>query len=191
MPNCANFIWPRWRRGSAGRIEAALSSFIHTMQNNPYAAPQSDVSITLERNDFKDIPTGKLKKLRNDSHSIRAVYALLFIGVVVSIIGVVVTFFSLFVSKGPEMAIPGLPIVLGCGVFYLVTLIGLMKRTAWGRVLGCILGGLALLAFPIGTLIGVLILVALGRSKELFGPDHLDHKSLEAEWKYRKKNKIA
>jgi hypothetical protein len=154
------------------------------MQNNPYATPQSDVSITPERNDFKDIPTEKLKKLRNDSHSIRIVCALIILGLVVTIV-------SLFVSKGQQMGIPRLVFVLGSEGFYLVTLIGLIKRTNWGRIMGFIVGGLALLALPIGTLIGVLILVALGRSKELFGPDHLDHKSLEAEWKYRKKNKIA
>ena len=47
------------------------------MSENPYATPQTDVSACLMRNDFPDLSYQQLKKLRNNSHSIRALMVLL------------------------------------------------------------------------------------------------------------------
>lgn len=69
----------------------------------------------------------------------------------------------------------------------IATVIGLMKRTAWGRVLGIIACVPAMLNFPIGTGIGLLGIIALAGSPQLFGPDRLDPKELAAEIKARKR----
>lgn len=156
------------------------------MTDNPYAAPVSTTGIIAERNDFKDVPTDRLKKLRNDSHSIRTMAVLILIGVVISGIG----FIAVATSMGSaELAVVAM---LGCMVLLnLVTAIGFITRPKWARILGIVVAALMLLGFPIGTLIGILLLVALTRSKELFGPGRYPHKALNAEWKYRKQNKVA
>lgn len=46
---------------------------------------------------------------------------------------------------------------------YLLAGYGLLKRYAWGRILGMVLGAFALLSVPIGTALGVYALWALTR----------------------------
>jgi hypothetical protein len=159
---------------------------------NPYAAPAFDPinPEILGRRAFANLDTKVLKQLRNDSHSIRTMAVLILLGV-------------LFVLAWVAVAIAGSDVgSLGLGssklliqgiilLFNLTTLVGLWKRTGWGRVLGFITAGIMLVGFPIGTLIGTLCLISLARGGRLFGPERLLHKELETEWKYRKKNKIA
>lgn len=52
-------------------------------------------------------------------------------------------------------------VTLGVGVLYLVTARGIVNRRNWAKVVGIVLGILALPGFPIGTVLGVLILVGL------------------------------
>ena len=99
------------------------------MDPNPYAAPVSDVTTTQLRTNFTDLPFKQLKKLRNDSHSIRAFIALLFLGTVISLI-------SSFV-KLPELnpvALAGFAVA----ALLVVTAVGLIIRSSWGRILGMI-----------------------------------------------------
>lgn len=139
-----------------------------------------------ERRAFLDIATPDLKRLRNDSHTIRAVVALIILGL--ALIGLVV---MTAVFTGNGMGAPELMVVsVICGLQAAV-MIGLIQRATWGRIAGFISAALMLIGFPIGTLIGILFLISLGRGARLFGPDRLNHKELEAEWKYRKKNKVA
>ena len=158
---------------------------------NPYAAPVADPvnPEALQRRAFPEMDTKRLKQLRNDSHSIRTLAVLLVIGIV-AVLAILI--FALSGDRStlgvafPELTIQA--VILGVN---LATVIGLFKRAIWGRVMGFITCGIMLIGFPIGTLIGVLCLIALARGGVLFGPDRLNHKELEAEWKYRKKAKIA
>lgn len=156
------------------------------MLENPYATPESEVAVPMERNDFKEIPTKELKNLRNDSHSIRAVVFLIILGLAIMVIGGGTAVISGAAPQGPELFM----LLVLCG-FNIAAAIGLMKRTTWGRILGFITGALMLLGFPLGTIIGIMVLVALGRGGRLFGPDRLHHKPLDAEWRHRKRNKIV
>jgi hypothetical protein len=52
-------------------------------------------------------------------------------------------------------------ITVAVGVLYLVTAKGIVNQKNWAKVVGIVLGILALPAFPIGTTLGVLILVGL------------------------------
>lgn len=152
------------------------------MIGNPYAAPLTDSAVVPRRNDFTDIPFKQLKKLRNDSNSIRALMVLLFLPGTFGVLGASV---ELANSKGDPKVAVGLAVFIFMGV----AAIGLMKRSQWGRVVAIITSILMLVLFPIGTIVGALALGALG-SKQLFGPARLDHRLLEAEFKYRKKHKV-
>lgn len=155
---------------------------------NPYATPSSAASLPT-RNLFQDIPTKELKKLRNDSHTIRAVAALLILGLLIMLLAGGFLLFGNIGNGGPAGVFELIPLLI-VGVLNSVVLVGLIKRANWGRILGFISGALMLFGFPLGTLIGVLFMVSLGRGKRLFGPDRLVHKQLEAEWKYRKRNRV-
>jgi len=155
-----------------------------TTSDNPYAAPLESGVVTASRNDFPDIETKALKRLRNDSHSIRAVAALLILGAGILLMVLIVTVFSGNVGYTEQL------LMLGITAFHGIVATGLIVRAPWGRVLGFISGALMLFVFPIGTLIGVLFLIALGRGGRLFGINRFTHKALETEWKYRKKFKV-
>ena len=152
------------------------------MIGNPYTAPVSESAVVPRRKDFTDIPFKQLKKLRNDSNSIRALMVLLFLPGCLGVIGGLVELVT--PHRDPQVA-GGLAVF----VFMGVTAIGLMKRSQWGRVMAIISSILMLVLFPIGTIVGVLALGALN-SKQLFGPARFDHRLLEAEFGYRKKHKI-
>jgi hypothetical protein len=152
---------------------------------NPYATPASEGSLPA-RNLFQDIPTKELKKLRNDSHTIRAVAALLVLGLLFILLAVGL----MFARSGGALGVFELLFILFFAALNSVVLVGLIRRENWGRILGFVSGTLMLIGIPIGTLIGVLFMVSLARGKRLFGPDRLVHKQLEAEWKYRKRNKV-
>ena len=69
--------------------------------------------------------------------------------------------------------------------FYLISAIGMTKRTKWGRILGIIISFLML-----GIAIGIIGLISFIGSPELFGRDRFTHKRLKSEFKYRKKTKL-
>jgi len=141
------------------------------------------------RNTFPDIQTKKLKQLYNDSRSIKTLRALWIVGIIafLAIIG-----FVLFSpNRIPADQIPSLAIILPFIALNLATVIGCFRWATWGRILGIISCALALFGFPIGTLIGILGLVAFIRSPELFGPKRLDPAELLIEYKSRKKTAKA
>lgn len=154
---------------------------------NPYLPPQTNPVAVAERNQFKDIATPDLKKLRNDSSTIRTFAVLVLIGATLMLVG------SIAVLVGSDMATTGMTELAIMGIllpWYALTGVGLIRRQVWGRYLGFMTAAFSLLGFPIGTLIGVLVLISLSRSARLFGPDRLNHKALNTEWKYRKTNKV-
>ncbi|MEO6053342.1 MAG: hypothetical protein ABIP97_04950 [Chthoniobacterales bacterium] len=141
---------------------------------------------TTTRNTFPDIETKKLKKLYNDSRSIRTLTFLWFLGAVVIEIGVsCMAFLPGNLSIGGRIAW-FVPVTL-YAAFVFITAFGCLKRRGWGRICGIIVCVIALTGFPLGTLIGILGIVALSRSPQLFGPDRLDPDELIVEYKYRKK----
>jgi hypothetical protein len=152
-------------------------------EENPYAPPVADPGV-LGRLGFREISTKELKRLRNDSHSIRSLAFLICLGICV-LLGVIVAGIATTV-KTPHFLIQGSLVALS-----VAAAVGLIKRPNWGRVVGFILSSFMLLGFPIGTIIGILCMIALARGGRLFGPERLLHKDLETEWKYRKRNKIA
>ena len=161
---------------------------------NPYAAPEQDPvnPDVFTRQMFSDIPTKQLKTLRNDSHNIRVMAALQVIAVLFWLIFFFATGFDTVLVEDSEFGYAIWAATLGIpAAFSVFTLVGLIKRTNWGRILGFIMAALMLAGFPLGTILGIFCLISLSRGGRLFGSDRLLHKDLEHEWKYRKKHKIA
>lgn len=154
------------------------------MSENPYIAPTDTGILIPERQNFKDMATIDLKKLRNDSHSIRAVAVLMLLGV-----GIISLAITGMMMTG-QMGVLEMGLIFGLLSIQGVVCYAMLKRPNWGRVVGFISAVFMLLGFPVGTLIGIFFLISLVRGERLFGPDRLLHKDLEAEWKYRRKNKV-
>ena len=116
----------------------------------------------------------QLKKLYHRSRNVNAIALLLVLGVGI------LAFTSM--NPPPEYESSIKPILIGLVVFYSVTVAGLYLRTPWGRVLGIIACVIALVNFPIGTLVGIFGLYALFGAPELFGKDRIAHKELEKQF---------
>ncbi|MCZ6796091.1 MAG: hypothetical protein O7J95_20980 [Planctomycetota bacterium] len=86
--------------------------------------------------------------------------------------------------------VPLLVVLLVLGAFQLTTAIACFRRASWGRISGMIVCSLMLLNIPVGTLIGVLGLVALAQGARLFGPGRYRPSDLRKELKYRKQHGI-
>ncbi len=151
------------------------------MNSNPYATPESDVVGTPQRKDFPELTTKELRKFWNHSSSIRALVFLFFF---VGVAGILVTW---VLMAGKQFL--GAYFSLCLTVIVFISGVGLMKRSEWGRSLSMVLCVLALIAFPLGTIIGILSLMALGCGK-LFGPERFVHRELDEEMKYRKRNRV-
>ncbi len=64
-----------------------------------------------------------------------------------------------------------LVVFLAISAVFGLTIYGSLKRKSWGRILGVIVCALLLFAFPIGTFLGIVGLVAYSRLKFAFSPD--------------------
>lgn len=145
--------------------------------DNPYAAPAAPV-LTVEQTPLADRSPEQIRKLYHRSVNADAIAFLMSLGLVI-MIG------ALFaVSKVGNPV--GMLVIAGIGLFFLVTVIAIFKRAAPGRVLGIIGCCLMLLNFPIGTLIGILGIIAFAGAKELFGPNRIPRAVVKAAYKAMK-----
>jgi hypothetical protein len=146
---------------------------------NPYAAPAAPV---------EDVsPNAEAEAIRREhlTHeaSIKAVGFLYYLG------GVLVTIGGLASLSGqPDAGAVGAAIglvIVGIGQFFAGW--GVRALTKWGRVLGCVLSGLGLLAFPIGTAINayILYLFLSKKGRTIFAPEYKDVIAATPHVKYR------
>lgn len=158
--------------------------------DNLYAPPQANVEIPEGPRALWEMPFKELKRLYNATHTIRALgflYGLGALGILVAVA---------FLASGAfarDSAPSGMLLV---GLFYL--LYGLLSlaacvtsftRPRWGSFVGVALCILSLLGFPIGTIIGILGLIAYAQGKRLFGPDRFKHAEVIDVYKQRKRKK--
>jgi hypothetical protein len=155
---------------------------------NPYAPPVAPITGVGGggRELFAGLDTKTLKKLRDHSHTIRALGMLWALG---TLIYAGLALMMLAGSDAGGAAAAGL--LLGLGALVGCASYACFARPGWGRVLGIILNAIALLGFPIGTLIGILGLIAFVGGEKLFGDGKYLHADLQREFKHRKQNKIA
>ncbi len=149
---------------------------------NFYAPPQSD-TIPREPLLFKEMPFKQLRKLYYRSSNISAIAGL-------QILGSVVVLAMLVWWGGPRLGLELNWWIALLLVFNIVSAVGIILRTVWGRVLGIIACSLMLLNFFIGTIIGIIGIIAFATSPKLFGEDRIKHGDLKREFNHRKRNKI-
>ncbi|MGJ8671626.1 hypothetical protein [Rubritalea sp.] len=161
--------------------------------DNPYEAPLVEqpvnassiqARINEKLRDYKSLDEKAFKKLYYRSCNVSAIAALVLIA------GLVIAGLLIFGWNEPndpdESMVYGVGLLSLMAVFQLVCFIGLATRATWGRTMGFISCSLMLLNIPLGTLIGIVGLVALSKAPELFGPTRVTHKELKAEFKLRK-----
>jgi hypothetical protein len=149
--------------------------------DNPFVAPTTapaapanlDVASGLAALDWPS-----LKRLRNASQNIRALGVLWMLGVV----GMSVILVLNFNSPERNAATPSVLLVLlmALGVLGIVAV---WRRPTWGRMVATIFCCLNLLSIPIGTIIGIIGLIALKRGAPLFGPGRWTHREVEARYR--------
>ena len=134
---------------------------------NPYAAPAALVD------DVAANPEAEAIRRAHISHeaSIKAVGFLYYLGAVGVTLAAV---FGLLGSGGEAQGAATAVVLLVVGVGQFFAGWGVRALTKWGRVLGCVLSGLGLLAFPIGTAINayILYLFLSKKGRTIFAPEY-------------------
>jgi len=153
------------------------------MNDNPYTAPETEVqdeSVESGSADFKHLNWKELKKFYYRSCNVSGLAALMVIGILGSIFMVISGMFEGMLVT----------LILTILIFNFVSVIGIIMRTKWGRIMGIISCCIMLISIPWGTIIGIMGLFAFGKCPELFGEDRVLHRDIKTEFKHRKKNKI-
>lgn len=162
---------------------------------NVYAPPATADPALAEPGDGPlGLTWAEVRRLRNASHSIRALGAVWCIAV--AILALVGTPHFGSEREGVLLAVIGLTaavLLAGCYCAWF--------RPAGGRVIGLIACALTMLQIPLeillgirgpipriplGTLIGILGLIAFARSRRLFGPQRITHRQISAAYREMK-----
>jgi hypothetical protein len=142
---------------------------------NPYAAPTANVD------DVSASPEKEAIRHEHINHeaSIKAVGFLYYLG------GIGVTVAAIASMAGGEPGAGMLLLILGAG--QLVGGWGVRALRPWARYLGCVLSGIGLLGFPIGTLINayVLYLLLSKKGRTVFAPEYQEVIEATPHVKYR------
>ena len=148
---------------------------------NPYSAPETDVYANRATTDkLQGLDFKQLKKLYHRSCNVNAITFLLGLG----LIGLAIVSMLPDAEYEPFMRF----VFVGLAIFYAVAVVGLFRRTAWGRILGIIVCIISLINIPIGTAIGAFGLFAFFGAPELFGSNRVSHRELKSEFKLQKAN---
>ena len=153
--------------------------------DNVYAPPKSnlDPQITGSLIDrLKEYDDKSLNKLYYRSCNVSAIAGLMIIGV--AILGSLFLFSNLLEDTSTPTAV-----LIAILAFNLISSVGIILRTTWGRVLGIVACAIMLINIPMGTIIGIVGLFAFINAKSLFGIDRISHAELKKEFKFRKANK--
>ncbi len=138
---------------------------------NPYKTPQI-TQLPLERT-LDTLSDSEVKRLCVKSVTLRR-FTFLFI--IYSITSIALSWISDITSN--YLLIPTIGLLLVCGVF---TYIAAHRRPSWGRYFCFVLSAITLFLFPIGTVIGLILIVNLLGAERLFGTDKIDHRELTDE----------
>lgn len=147
---------------------------------NPYAAPAARVD------DIAANPEAEAIRRAHIGHeaSLKAVGFLYYLGgILVTLAGIA----SLFAgsSEGANTVMVLLLVPLGVGQLFAGW--GVRALRAWGRIVGCVLSAIGLLAFPIGTLINgyILYLFLSKKGRTIFAAEYQDVIAATPHVKYR------
>lgn len=156
-------------------------------EHDPYAAPESQILVdaSLGNERFRELDSKRFKKLYYRSQNVTSITGLLIISLLVMAAMVV---FEEDIEYSLERNLVPRGLYLALIALCLPTVVGLVPRSAWGRIMGIFVCFIALFDIPIGTAIGAAGLFAFFKAPELFGPNRVTHAELKAEFKLRKKN---
>jgi len=158
------------------------------MTDNVFAPPRSDVEVKEGPEALWALTWKEIRKLYYASVNVRAIGVLYGLGAVGVIAGGGVLMSSPSGTRNPFL--PGLAtLFVVLGIVYVAACVSSYTRPTWGRWLGIVLSVLSLLSFPIGTLIGIWMLVAYIQGGRLFGPGRFLHKDVDLVFRQRKKDK--
>jgi hypothetical protein len=146
---------------------------------NPYAAPAARVEDVAANPEAEAIRQAHI----NHEASIKAVGILYYLGGVVATINGLA---SLVGATGSYEVGYAIPFVLA-GVLGLFAGYGVRALRPWGRIIGCILSGLGLLAIGLGTIINayILYLFLSKKGRTIFSPGYKDVIAATPHVKYR------
>ena len=159
--------------------------------DNVFAPPRATLDTREGPEALWELSWKEIRKLYLASVNVRALGVLYGLGAVGAVIGGAMVAFSPAGSQ-TETGVPlaGIgAIVLVLGLIYVAACVSSFTRPVWGRWLGMVLCVLSLFSFPLGTLIGIIGIIAYAQGGRLFGPERLMHKDLAAVYKQRKKDK--
>jgi len=140
--------------------------------------PANDSS---DDNALTSLSTKEIKKLYSLSRSVRALSFFWLLSIALCVV-------YTYTAAPGTMALIMFPTFAVLAAFAAV---GSWLFQNWSRILSMILCVILLLAFPIGTIFGILGFIALWGSKRLFGPSRLSQKQLQKELEQRKLNNAA
>ena len=162
------------------------------MSDNQYAAPKADIDIPndydgdnpLYAMDFK-----ALQKLYYRSHNVSSIAGIFVIFALLGFFGIY------FASEDGRLTTEALAVATCTMSLLIATIVGLILRSSWGRILGIILcfllvASLFLRINLIALFVGLAGLFAFFAAPQLFGDDRITHKEIKEVWKDRKKRKI-
>jgi hypothetical protein len=134
---------------------------------NPYAAPTAPVE------DVSAHPEAEAVRKAHIKHeaSIKSVGTLYFLGAIVTTLGGLLGVTGRL--KGDEDVVTSaVMLVLGVALFFAASGVGNLRP--WGRIVGCVLSGIGLIGFPIGTLINgyILYLFLSKKGRTIFSPEY-------------------
>ena len=150
---------------------------------NPYAAPQSLLQAPVDAA-YSDVETKELKTLHCDARTIRGLAAVLCLAGLASLCLLPA---ALIASHNPGL-ISSAPCWVLSAVLFMAGGVGLYRRDPWARYVGIVCGVLLLPAFPVGTLIGAFGVIALIRSRRLFGKESFVIARMNQELKQRRRH---
>ncbi len=152
------------------------------MTDNPYAPPTAELHPPPQtRLLFADMSTKDLKTLKDRSTNIRVIgFFWGFAAVVSLILGLTLW------KEDKVVSLIAFAFLLGLALM----VYGCWARPAWARIPGMVFAALYVPAFPVGTIIGGMALLAFYHGKALFGPGRLTPDDLTTEYKHRLANQI-
>lgn len=160
-------------------------------QADVFAPPRSNVEVREGSEVLWAMTWKEVRRLYMASINIRALGFLY----ILPVVGIIALMSAMMMTGGPTAAdaesLGGwVAALLGIGVvLYAAAAYACFARPAWGRWLGIVLCAVGLLNFPMGTLIGIIGLIAYAQGGKLFGAARIAHKDVVLVYKQRKKDK--
>lgn len=151
---------------------------------NPYDTPSASLNSGVSfSGKFEEYDDSELNRLYRKSRDIGSIGALcIFSSFVV---------FALFLNITPYGMSAMYYVLIAIAVLQLVVAFGLFTRPGWGRAAGLLVCAISLINIPVGTIFGIVGILAMYPNKNLFGENRISHGELKAEYKARKAAKKA